>query len=147
MALPFGRGHGGKRAEGFPRGSVMTIRESSQLGGLGLMSEIDIAHGPSAFVFLSRVARNFRHHNRPVDIKTRGVQFSNPRVVRLSRNKPRAINSNTIFPATVIRLWNWVISKRAVNAPISPVVSSCTSMVSVGKVAPSNSSSVPERAP
>jgi hypothetical protein len=49
MALPFGRGHGGRSdARDFLRGSVITIRESSQVGGLGLMIESDIAHGPRA---------------------------------------------------------------------------------------------------
>ena len=31
-------------------------RESSQVGGLGPTIEIDIAHGPSTFVFLSGMA-------------------------------------------------------------------------------------------
>jgi len=56
MALPFGKGHGGRIAEGFLRGSVIMIRESSQVMGLGLMIESDIDHGPSALVFLSGVA-------------------------------------------------------------------------------------------
>ena len=45
------------------------MRESSHVGGLGVMMESDTAHGPNALVFLSDGSWNFRHHNRPVDIK------------------------------------------------------------------------------
>lgn len=55
-ALPFGKGHGGRIFKDFPRGGVITTRESSQVGGLGFIIEIDIAQGPSAFVFLSVMA-------------------------------------------------------------------------------------------
>lgn len=56
MALPFDRGHGGRSADGFLRGSIIMIRESSQVGGLGFMMERDMAHGPSTLVFLSGMA-------------------------------------------------------------------------------------------
>lgn len=69
IALPFGRGHRGGGAENFLRGSAIMIRESSQVGGLGSMVESDIAHCPSTFVFLSRIAKNSRRHNRPADVK------------------------------------------------------------------------------
>jgi hypothetical protein len=54
--LSFGRGHGGVRAADFLRGSVIKMRESSQVVGLAFMMESDIAHGPGAFVFLSGMA-------------------------------------------------------------------------------------------
>lgn len=83
------------------------------------MMESDIVHGPGAFVFLFGIAKNLRHHNRPMDTKAYGVQFNNPQRQDQRRNEPRAMNSNTMCPETDMRLWNWVISKRATNAPTS----------------------------
>ena len=56
IALSFGRGHAGRRAEGFLLDSRMTMRESSHVGGLGLTMESDTAHGAEAFVCLSGIA-------------------------------------------------------------------------------------------
>ena len=85
-ALLSGRGQGGGRAENFLRGSVITRRESSQVGGLGSTMESDIVHGPSAFVFLLGIAKNLRHHNRPIDIKAYDVQFNNPSKISTETN-------------------------------------------------------------
>ena len=123
-ALSFGKGHGGRCTGGFFRGSMMIIRESSQVGGLGLMMESDIAHGPRVLVCFSGVARNLRHHSRPV--WNTAFSSSIPQLGK-HRYEPRAINSNAIFPETLMRLWNWEISKRAMNVPISFAVVSCTS--------------------
>ena len=53
MVLPCGGGHENRRADFFC-GSVITIIELSQVGGLGLTIESDIVHGPSAFVSTRR---------------------------------------------------------------------------------------------
>lgn len=50
----------------------MIIRESSQVGGLGLMMESDIAHGPDALAFLSGMAKNFKLHSRPIGVERYG---------------------------------------------------------------------------
>jgi hypothetical protein len=65
VELHFCEGHDGSCDEGFFLGSMIMVRELTQVWGLGLTIERDTVHGQGELGCLPDVDWNFRYHNLP----------------------------------------------------------------------------------